>query len=42
MPALELWTRAVAQAIEHLLCKWKVLSSNPSLAAPKSPKKGGP
>jgi hypothetical protein len=25
------WTRGMAQAVEHLLCKCKVLSSNPSL-----------
>jgi hypothetical protein len=28
-------TEGLAQAVEHLLCKWEALSSNPSLPSPK-------
>jgi hypothetical protein len=33
------WTGGVAQVVQHLLCKYKILSSNPSLPATRPPQK---
>jgi hypothetical protein len=34
------WTAGVPQAVKHLLCKHKALSSNPSFTKKKKKKKG--